>query len=251
MSRLSFRPRPLDIHKKLPIVKSIKDFEDDEAPASTRNSQLLRVVPEVENEVHQAPSKKLAAEIPTPQYVVVDTYERDYSCTFSQPTSYLRARGARAEIGEFVEYDLDNADEDWLLEFNEERKILTPEMFESLIFKLEVLDHKARERAGLITPTLGSPIPVQLWLDTAIEVKNYGVFTCSKSIFQIRFFPMLQTTLFNLSFLYLFIYLCIYLFLIYFSFPSIFSCCLFGFIDRQLQFVWNTGDIDGDVCWLV
>ncbi|XP_061337232.1 uncharacterized protein LOC133284255 isoform X3 [Gastrolobium bilobum] len=173
MSRLSFRPRPLDIHKKLPIVKSIKDFEDDEAPASTRNSQLLRVVPEVENEVHQAPSKKLAAEIPTPQYVVVDTYERDYSCTFSQPTSYLRARGARAEIGEFVEYDLDNADEDWLLEFNEERKILTPEMFESLIFKLEVLDHKARERAGLITPTLGSPIPVQLWLDTAIEQERW------------------------------------------------------------------------------
>ncbi|RDX80087.1 hypothetical protein CR513_39399, partial [Mucuna pruriens] len=169
MSRLSFRPRPLDIHKKLPIVKSIKDFEDDEAPASTRNSQLLRAVPEVENEVPQTPSKKLAAEIPTPQFVVVDTYERDYSCTFSQPTSYLRARGARAEIGEFVEYDLDNEDEDWLFEFNEERKILTPEMFESLLFKLEVLDHKARERAGLITPTLGSPIPVQLRHDTAIE----------------------------------------------------------------------------------
>nr|KYP40745.1 hypothetical protein KK1_037923 [Cajanus cajan] len=171
MSRLSFRPRPLDIHKKLPIVKSIKDFEDDETPASTRNSQLLRIVPEVENEVHQTPSKKLAAEIPTPQFVIVDTYERDYSCTFSQPNSYLRARGARAEIGEFVEYDLDNEDEDWLFEFNEERKILAPEMFESLLFKLEVLDHKARERAGLITPTLGSPIPVQLRLDTAIEVK--------------------------------------------------------------------------------
>ncbi|XP_061359258.1 uncharacterized protein LOC133303369 [Gastrolobium bilobum] len=185
MSRLSFRPRPLDIHKKLPIVKSIKDFEDDEAPASTRNSQLLRVVPEVENEVHQAPSKKLAAEIPTPQYVVVDTYERDYSCTFSQPTSYLRARGARAEIGEFVEYDLDNEDEDWLSEFNEERKILTPEMFESLIFKLEVLDHKARERAGLITPTLGSPIPVQLRLDTAIEALQAQTikYTVIKSVY--------------------------------------------------------------------
>ncbi|KAL9323757.1 hypothetical protein ACSQ67_008614 [Phaseolus vulgaris] len=172
MSRLSFRPRPLDIHKKLPIVKSIKDFEDDEAPASTRNSQLLRAVPapEVEHEVHHpTPSKKLAAEIPTPQFVIVDTYERDYSCTFSQPTSYLRARGARAEIGEFVEYDLDNEDEDWLYDFNEERRILAPEMFESLLFKLEVLDHKARERAGLITPTLGSPIPVQLRLDTAIE----------------------------------------------------------------------------------
>lgn len=45
---------------------------------------------------HQTPSKKLAAEIPTPQFVIVDTYERDYSCTFSQPTSYLRARGGTA-----------------------------------------------------------------------------------------------------------------------------------------------------------
>jgi len=51
--------------------------------------------------------------------------------------------------------------------------------FESLLFKLEVLDHKARERAGLITPTLGSPIPVQLRLDTAIEVKLFSVFSCS------------------------------------------------------------------------
>lgn len=56
MSRLSFRPRPLDIHKKLPIVKSIKDFDDDEAPTSTRNSQLLRIVPEVEHEVWTLPS---------------------------------------------------------------------------------------------------------------------------------------------------------------------------------------------------
>lgn len=54
MSRLSFRPRPLDIHKKLPIVKSVKEFEDDEAPvtgASTRNSQLLRLAAETEIEV--------------------------------------------------------------------------------------------------------------------------------------------------------------------------------------------------------
>ena len=47
--------------------------------------------------------------------------------------------------------------------------------FETLLFKLEVLDHKARERAGLITPTLGSPIPVQLRLDTAIEVRLCAV----------------------------------------------------------------------------
>lgn len=55
MSRLSFRPRPLDIHKKLPIIKSIKEFDDDEIPASTRNSQLLRAVPEIEHEVWTLP----------------------------------------------------------------------------------------------------------------------------------------------------------------------------------------------------
>ncbi|KAK6121289.1 hypothetical protein DH2020_044992 [Rehmannia glutinosa] len=169
MSRLSFRPRPLDINKKLPIVKSVKDFEDDEVPTSTRNSQILRLAAEADNEVQQVPGKKVASEIPTPEFVIVDTYERDYSRTFNQPTSYLRARGARAEIGEFVEYDLDNEDEDWLHDFNKERKTLVAEKLETIIFKLEVLDHKARERAGVITPTLGSPIPVLLTFDAAVE----------------------------------------------------------------------------------
>ncbi|KAL7610795.1 uncharacterized protein LOC111879101 [Lactuca sativa] len=182
MSRLSFRPRPLDIHKKLPIVKSIKDFEDDDTPTSTR-TQMLRLVAEADNDtqVHQAASKKTVSEIPTPEYVIVDTYERDYSPTFNQPASYLRARGARAELGDFVEYDLDNEDEDWLQEFNKERLILPAEKFETIIFKLEVLDHKARERAGVITPTLGSPIPVLLTFDAAVEALQalsiqYGVF---------------------------------------------------------------------------
>lgn len=200
MSRLSFRPRPLDIHKKLPIVKSIKDFEDDDTPTSTR-TQMLRLVAEADNDtqvllqvyffficlffffffslsffqveilflkylqVHQAASKKTVSEIPTPEYVIVDTYERDYSPTFNQPASYLRARGglysikyqtfnfqlynlhspliyihvnnkiiifpARAELGDFVEYDLDNEDEDWLQEFNKERLILPAEKYNS------------------------------------------------------------------------------------------------------------------------
>ena len=41
---------------------------------------------------------------------------------------------------------------------------------ETIIFKLEVLDHKTRERAGVITPTLGSPVHVLLQFDAAIEV---------------------------------------------------------------------------------
>lgn len=42
----------------------------------------------------------------------------------TKPLNYFVAR---AEIGEFVEYDLDNEDEDWLHEVNNERKILAPE----------------------------------------------------------------------------------------------------------------------------
>lgn len=109
MSRLSIRPRPLDIHKKLPIVKSVKEFEEDDAPtsSSTRNSQLLlrHASFDSSNDVQPSPAaasaaaKKLAAsEIPTPQFVVVDTYERDYSRTFFQPNSYLRARGGQFQF---------------------------------------------------------------------------------------------------------------------------------------------------------
>jgi len=32
------------------------------------------------------------------------------------------------------------------------------------------LDHKTRERAGVIAPTVGSPVPVLLQLDAAAEV---------------------------------------------------------------------------------
>ncbi|XP_064996902.1 enhancer of polycomb-like protein 1 isoform X1 [Musa acuminata AAA Group] len=172
MSRLSFRPRPLDIHKKLPVVKSVKDFEDDEAPTittSTRNSLPHRLAANNDNEANQTPGKKSSQEIPTPQFNTVESYERDYSRTFIQTASYIRGRGARAEIGEFVEYDLDNEDEDWLEGFNNERKILSSEKFETLLFKLEVLDHKARERAGVITPTFGAPILVLLSLDATAE----------------------------------------------------------------------------------
>jgi enhancer of polycomb-like protein len=107
MSRLSFRPRPLDIHKRLPILKSVREFEDEEpgvAPvASARAGVLLRhsgteltasaANNATEGEGNQAPSKKNIQEIPTPQFDIVDTYERDYTRTFAQPTSYIRGRG--------------------------------------------------------------------------------------------------------------------------------------------------------------
>jgi hypothetical protein len=42
---------------------------------------------------NQVATKKNIQEIPTPQFDAVDTYERDYTCTFAQPTCYIRGRG--------------------------------------------------------------------------------------------------------------------------------------------------------------
>ncbi|KAL6646497.1 hypothetical protein ACP70R_018105 [Stipagrostis hirtigluma subsp. patula] len=177
MSRPSFRPRPVDIHRRLPIVRSARELEDDDPTFALRAPPPLfrhsAPEPPANDVVNPASSKKNAEEIPTPQYDSVYTYERDYTRTFAQPTTYIRCRGARAEIGDFVEYDLDNEDEDWLQDYNVEHKIIEPEKLEVLLFKLEILDHKAREKAGMITPTFVGPIPVILHLDSAMERERW------------------------------------------------------------------------------
>lgn len=51
-----------------------------------------------------------------------------------------------------------------------------------MLFKLEIMDHKARERAGLIIPTFSAPIPVVLKPDSAMEV-NTLTFTCYELVY--------------------------------------------------------------------
>eukprot|EP00249_Psilotum_nudum_P021122 c27981_g1_i1 orf=317-1828(-) len=165
MNRLSFRPRPLDIHKRLPIVKSIKDLDNDEPALVSRTALHGHSICNSDNEVQSTSIKR--SEIPTPQFEVVESYEQDYACTFVQPPSYVRGRGARSESTEFVEYDLDDEDQDWLQQFNNEWNILSPERFEWMLYKLELLDHKARERAG---GTIGAPTFVLLQQGEAVEI---------------------------------------------------------------------------------
>ncbi|PWA37573.1 Enhancer of polycomb-like, N-terminal [Artemisia annua] len=60
----------------------------------------------------------------------------------------------------FAEYDFDNEDEDWFLKFYTYFCLSDADL---------VLDHKDREKAGVITPTLGAPIPVLMTFDAAVE----------------------------------------------------------------------------------
>jgi hypothetical protein len=98
------------------------------------------------------PKQGKMEEIPTPEVFVVPSYETDYRPIFRLPPTYLRSacplsamsswpspcavltRDAAScaaptnQEGEFVEYDLDNDDEDWLAEFNDGQERLQPEM---------------------------------------------------------------------------------------------------------------------------
>lgn len=51
--------------------------------------------------------------------------------------------------------------------------------FESMLFKLEILDHKARERQAALVAMVGMPMPVVLSKEYVLEVYLLTVFTKS------------------------------------------------------------------------
>lgn len=65
-----------------------------------------------------------------------------------------------------------------------------------MLYKLEIMDHKAAEKQGTLVSVLGSPIPVVLSKDLAIEVLPLPLFTrflsrcvISVSVFSLLCFP--------------------------------------------------------------
>ena len=90
-------------------------------------------------------------EIPIPEIRKVTTYEQDYRPNFSLPVTYLRSRTFGAPLGDAVEYDLDNDDEDWLEKYNDGQNRLPAEKFEVMIWKLEVSCGEANDAQMAIT----------------------------------------------------------------------------------------------------
>ena len=90
-------------------------------------------------------------EIPIPEIRKVATYEQDYRPNFSKPVTYLRSRTFGAPLGDVVEYDLDNDDEDWLEKYNDGQNRLPAEKLEVMISKLEVACGEANDAQMAIT----------------------------------------------------------------------------------------------------
>ncbi|GAQ90948.1 Polycomb enhancer protein [Klebsormidium nitens] len=160
-NRTSFRPRPLDTGRQLPLVRSLSELDNDEALVS-RSVHHSHITLDAENEeVLKTSNSKGVSEIPVPDVLTVPSYETDYTPTFKQPQSYIRSKPARSETETFVEYDLDDEDEDWLGVFNQRRRLLAPEKFEAMLYRLEIGAAKFQEKAGVQVGVPNAPLPTQ------------------------------------------------------------------------------------------
>ncbi|KAK9843485.1 hypothetical protein WJX81_005242 [Elliptochloris bilobata] len=149
-TRTSFRPRPLDLSKPLPIVRDVRELDNAEGLVSrevTHNHETL----DKENEeaiMVQSAKAKGGKEIPIPTVTFVPTYKREYLPTYREAKTYHRGRGALGYLDErFVEYDLDSEDERWLEGFNRGQDRLPPRRLEYLLWRLEVANAEATDRA--------------------------------------------------------------------------------------------------------
>mmetsp|Transcript_22824 Transcript_22824/g.37561 ORF Transcript_22824/g.37561 Transcript_22824/m.37561 type:complete len:479 (-) Transcript_22824:156-1592(-) len=130
---LSFRPRPIDIFRRLHVV-NVSDEGQNVGLSSSRVS-----VPASIAAISKSQIGEKAHEIPIPAFVTVDTGDR--RSQFIRGPQYIKYTGPSKSAEERVEYDLDSDDERFL-EFLKEKcggRSLNDEQFEKLIDRLEKL----------------------------------------------------------------------------------------------------------------
>lgn len=147
MSRISFRSRPVDIERQLPIVRDPTQLDGGEGVSRnvTHGHQDL----DRENEkVQRVTTTKGTTEIPTPNVEIVETYEQDYKPVFVQPVFYVRKPPFKESTTEsYVEYDLDEEDEEWLIKYNDGQERLIAEKLEFMIMTLEHICAEVTDKA--------------------------------------------------------------------------------------------------------
>src|SRR6056300_1847477 len=136
----SFRARPIDITSQLALLRD-PDAIKDEQVVQREVTHAHKALDKENEEVLTKETTAGVSEIPIPEILNVSSYEKYYPTNFKQPEYYLRSKlmcGLPTETTSYVEYDLDNDDEDWLETFNEGADTLTAEKFEEMLWKLEL-----------------------------------------------------------------------------------------------------------------
>eukprot|EP00195_Chlamydomonas_chlamydogama_P006076 CAMPEP_0202910272 /NCGR_PEP_ID=MMETSP1392-20130828/51605_1 /ASSEMBLY_ACC=CAM_ASM_000868 /TAXON_ID=225041 /ORGANISM="Chlamydomonas chlamydogama, Strain SAG 11-48b" /LENGTH=482 /DNA_ID=CAMNT_0049600335 /DNA_START=92 /DNA_END=1536 /DNA_ORIENTATION=+ len=174
-TRTSFRPRPVDINKQLVIVRDVSELDNSDGVANLEghDPQALQsdlgaaqqqeqhaiqgsIAPAGPTGTHSHQKKPKPKEIPVPEVKEVPTYTRDYLPLYRLPETYIRGKGGSGwQKDEYVEYDLDNEDEEWLQQFNgrpcsssgQLAPLLSDVKFEKMMWKLEVCCAEATDRA--------------------------------------------------------------------------------------------------------
>ncbi|OQR80961.1 hypothetical protein THRCLA_11903 [Thraustotheca clavata] len=148
--RQSLRPRALDIHSRIRIIRSDEDIvveeEDGGAPAITSLQELTEMIDD------QPAKPKRKKHIPIPVNSLVPDYEKEVAPDYVLPTSYIKmslnfqsqgAIPASSNTPEKVEVDLEAEDMQWLKshpkygELGDPRYQLSYEQFAKMLDVLE------------------------------------------------------------------------------------------------------------------
>jgi len=141
MSRSNIRPRPIDIFRKLPIIRDFKD-EAKDLPFEDENRFMRTITLDDQGGAKQAEEK---IEQKKPEKIFIPGVKHDDTAYAHQPEKYKRPSQylKTNKPGEdFVEYDADSEDEVFLEEATKKsKKPMTLDRLEVIIDRLE---HAAR-----------------------------------------------------------------------------------------------------------
>eukprot|EP01090_Pellita_catalonica_P013717 TRINITY_DN3321_c0_g1_i2.p1 TRINITY_DN3321_c0_g1~~TRINITY_DN3321_c0_g1_i2.p1 ORF type:complete len:248 (-),score=14.40 TRINITY_DN3321_c0_g1_i2:18-761(-) len=146
MSNLTFRPRPINVNRKMPIVKHETDFEVEPTISRSVPQMPTGMDPEDAAERHirdamarvYRPNVKFS-EIPTPTFRTVPGYESNPENPFIQPNTYIRFKTKSvSDLSRITEYDLEPCDEEFLDTYNKHSsKIMDANTLEIIIDRIE------------------------------------------------------------------------------------------------------------------
>jgi enhancer of polycomb-like protein len=108
LGSLSFRPRPLDVNKSIPIIRDLPELDDSNNNRSVPQMPTgMEAEEEEEAHIQEAIKRSLKAfseqnkeegiEIPTPRVVIVEGYDQENVKPWVKPQTYVRTKGKKVQ----------------------------------------------------------------------------------------------------------------------------------------------------------